>query len=177
MRPWQVLAILFVAIIAFIVARRRLPGRPRRFWVATAVIGLLVIVALASTVTNGTPAAATPTNATPRADTDYQTVDVRDLKKNPDAYKGKLVQVRGEVFNIREQSGRTFLQMWVSIPGGTQFDREAVVVTYGGPLPNIYEKTPIAVFGTGAGTDSGTNAFGGTNTQPAIHADRVMLAP
>ncbi len=82
--------------------------------------------------------------------------------------------MQGEVFNIKEQSTQTFLQMWVTIPGGTQFDREAVVVNYGGTLPNVYEKTKITVFGIGDGTDSGKNAFGGTNTQPAIRADRVV---
>ncbi len=181
MRPWQVLLLFFIAVVAFIVARQRAnnrqratgtPGLSRRVWVTIAVVGMFAFVILASTATTGTPSA-TSTPRAARTDADYAMVDVRDLKKNPDAYKDKSIQVQGEVFNIKEQNGQTFLQMWVAIPGGSQFDREAVVVTYGGALPNVYEKTKITVFGIGAGTDSGKNAFGGTNTQPAIRADRV----
>lgn len=174
MRPWQVILLFFVAVIVFLVARRRSHNVSRRAWWAIAVVGLLAFVVLASTATSGVPSA----TDTPRAaltDADYRTMDVRDLKKNPDAYKGKPVQLNGEVFNVKEQNGRTFLQMWVAIPGGTQFDHEAVVVNYGGTLPNVYEKTRITVFGVGDGTGSGKNAFGGTNTQPAIRADRVTI--
>jgi len=143
--------------------------------VAVAAIVVLLIIGAAIGGTNATANKnAVATRVVTLSDGDYQTVDVRDLTKNPDAYKGKSIQLQGEVFNIKEQSGQTFLQMWVPIPGGTQFDREAVVVNYGRALPNVYEKTKITVFGIGDGTGSGKNAFGGTNTQPAIRADRVV---
>jgi len=142
---------------------------------AVAVLVVLLIIGAAISGTNATANKnAVATRVVTLSDGDYQAVDVRDLKKNPDAYKGKPIQLQGEVFNIKEQSGQTFLQMWVPIPGGTQFDREAVVVNYGGALPNVYEKTKITVFGIGDGTGSGKNAFGATSTQPAIHADRVI---
>lgn len=174
MRPWQVILLFFLSVIAFIIARGRVHTLSRRAWVTIAIVGLLLFVALASTATSGIPSATdTPHGAL--TDTDYRTIDVRDLKKNSDAYKGKPVQLNGEVFNIKEQSGRTFLQMWVAIPGGSAVDREAVVVNYGGTLPNVYEKTKITVFGIGDGTGSGKNAFGGTNTQPVISADRVVI--
>lgn len=160
-----------------------LPALPRNGLSALAIIGIvlgaLVVLSIIGAAIGGANAtadkSAVATRAVTLSDGDYQTVDVRDLKKSPDTYKGKPIRLQGEVFNIKEQSGQTFLQMWVPIPGGTQFDCEAVVVNYGGTLPNIYEKTKITVFGIGTGTNSGTNAFGGTNTQPSVWADRVAV--
>lgn len=162
---------------AFLPSQSRRGRSPLRIiGVVVAALVVLLIIGAAIGGTNATVnKSAVATRAVTLSNSDYQTVDVRDLKKNPDVYKGKPIQVQGEVFNIKEQSGQTFLQMWVPIPGGTQFDREAVVVNYGGTLPNIYEKTKVTVFGIGDGTGSGKNAFGGTNTQPAIRADRVTI--
>ena len=114
---------------------------------------------------------ATPTATLPLSA--YQTIDVRELKKNPDAYAGKPVKLAGEIFSITEKAGKTGLQMWVSIPGGSEFDREAVQVSYDGTLPGVYEKTAIVVYGMGAGDMSGSNAFGATVHEPAIDAQTI----
>ncbi len=126
------------------------------------------------TATVASAAAALRADHTPSATTYYE-VDVRDLKKSPAAYKGRPIQIQGEVFNISEVTGGTYLQMWVSIPGGTEFDREAVVVIYQGRLPSIYEKSRILVSGLGADTTTVKNGYGATITQPAVLADRVEL--
>ncbi len=143
------------------------------------VVGAVVVLAIVGAAIGASNATAKNNAAATRAitysDSDYATVDVRALKKNPETYKDRRIQVQGEVFNIRERGGSTFLQMYVPIPGGTQFEREPVVVNYNGTLPSVYEKTTITVFGVGDGTGSGTNAFGATNTQPAIRADRVVV--
>lgn len=149
-------------------------------------IGLLTLIVLITALSVRSASRGSQATATPDAlnsaslasanNADYATLDVRELKKNPDTYKGKRIQVQGDVFNIQEMNGTTYLQMYVPIPGGTAYDREAVVVHYRGTLPNVYEKTKIAVFGVGEGAASGTNAFGGKNTQPAIKADRVSVA-
>jgi hypothetical protein len=103
----------------------------------------------------------------------YQTVDVRDLKKNPATYNGTDLKLTGKVFRISEDSGRTQLQIWVPVPGGGDLDREAVMVNYTGTLPGIYKDTEITVLGQGSGAASGTNAFGAKVEQPLIDADEV----
>ncbi len=105
----------------------------------------------------------------------YQTVDVRDLKKNPDGFKGQRVQLTGDVFNIRVSGNVTDLQFYVPIPGGTAYDREAVQVHYVGDTTGIYEKTRITVYGVAQGSGGGTNAFGASLSQPLIAAQRIEI--
>ena len=106
----------------------------------------------------------------------YQTLDVRDLTKNPDAYKGKRIQMQGRVFNIQVSGKHTRMQIYVAVPGGSTFDEQAVVVEYDGASDGIYEKTNVLVYGTSNGTQTGKNRFGGEVTQPVVTADRVEIA-
>lgn len=103
----------------------------------------------------------------------YPRIDIRELAKNPDKYKGELFSLQGTVFTIQETDDQTQLQMWVQIPGGNQFDREAVVVGYDGSLEGVYEKSSIIVYGEGRGAFEGENALGGAIRQPIIRADYV----
>jgi len=79
----------------------------------------------------------------------WGTVDIRDLAKNPDKYIGYELHYTGEVFNIQEDSNGAVIQVWVQIPGGDEFDREAVVVYWYGTTTNIYEGTTIEFWGYG----------------------------
>jgi DNA-directed RNA polymerase subunit RPC12/RpoP len=95
-------------------------------------------------------------------------VDIRNLSKNPDNYFGQEVHYKGEVFTIEEDASGSAMQVWVDIPGGSEFDREAVVVLFEGATDNIYEGTEIEFWGYCMGTFEGTNAFGATIRQPMI---------
>jgi hypothetical protein len=95
-------------------------------------------------------------------------VDIRNLLKNPDNYFGQEVHYKGEVFTIEEDASGSAMQVWVDIPGGSEFDREAVVVLFEGATDNIYKGTEIEFWGYCMGTLEGTNAFGVTIRQPMI---------
>lgn len=120
-----------------------------------------------------TPPTPTPVPTLTRAQMNeqYPVVDIRDLKKNPDSYKGERFRLTGTVFNIQQSGLHTVLQIWVQVPGGSEFDREAVVVDFQNSTPGLYNDAPVIVYGIGAGTWSGTNALGGKITQPLVSAD------
>lgn len=103
----------------------------------------------------------------------YEVVDVRNLKKSPDNYRDQKITLRGQVFTIQETDGNTAMQIWVSYPGASTVDREAVIVGFIGSLPELYEKDQVVVYGRGAGTFTGKNALGGEITQPLVKADYV----
>jgi len=114
-------------------------------------------------------------------ETTYPAIDVRELAKAPDRYQGQNLKLRGEVFSIQESEsgflgfgGRvTRMQIWVEVPGGSRSDREAVVVEFAGVLEGVFEKDIVLVYGKGAGSFTGTNAFGAEIVQPAIRAEYV----
>ena len=101
----------------------------------------------------------------------WSTVDIRALVKNPDNYIAQELHYKGEVFSITEDSDGAVMQVWVDVPGGSEFDREAVVVIFEGRTENVYEGTLVEFWGYGLGTYEGTNAFGGAIRQPAILAE------
>lgn len=120
----------------------------------------------------------TPTSGPPTATVDieelkaaWKTVDIRDLAKNPDGYNGQEVHHKGEVFTIQENNDGTIMQVWVSVPGGNEFDREAVIVTFNGRSDNVYEGSLVEFWGYSLGSFEGTNAFGGNIRQPLVHAE------
>lgn len=104
----------------------------------------------------------------------YYDIDVRELDKNAERYVGQLIHLRGEVFNINEDAGGTFLQMNVRKPRGSAYDTVPVMVSYDSALPGIYEDSQVDVYGMCGGTQSGTNSLGGAIEQPLIFADIVQ---
>jgi hypothetical protein len=119
-------------------------------------------------VSTATP---TPTN-TPDPRGSYAEIDIRELESYADDHVGEKVKIQGEIFNVLADG----LQIWVNKPGGSQFDRVAVIVSWFDEniLPaELYEGDFITIYGIGAGTIDGTNAFGGTITQPLIFADII----
>ena len=105
--------------------------------------------------------------------TQYQEIDIRELVKNPEKYHDDLLRLTGKVFTIQENNGITVFQMWVPVPGGNEFDQEAVVVRFPGSLDKVYKDSQVIVYGTGAGAFEGTNAFGADIRQPMIDATYV----
>lgn len=109
-----------------------------------------------------------PTKTADEVRAEYEWVDTRDLVIRPHEFKGVKIAVQGTVFNIDVSSdGVTGMQIWLD--GGS----EAAVIVYEGESRGIYEGTWVTVYGVGAGTFQGTNAFGGTIEQPLIYADIV----
>lgn len=108
-----------------------------------------------------------PTESPEQVRGEYVEIDVRDLVIRPDTFNGEKIVVSGEVFNIQVEGTTTFMQIWV---GGNQ---DAVGIVFEGDSTGIYEGTWVTVYGTGRGTFTGTNAFGGPITQPLIEADIV----
>lgn len=108
-----------------------------------------------------------PTQSPEQVRAQYQWVDTRDLVIRPGEFEGDKIAVSGSVFNIDVEGNLTVMQIWLD--GGS----EAAVIVYFGDTRGIYEGTWITVYGTGDGTFTGTNAFGGTIVQPMIVADIV----
>jgi hypothetical protein len=105
------------------------------------------------------------------AKANWGTVDIRALAKNPDKYLSQELHYKGEVFSIAEDSSGVVMQVWVDVPGGNEFDREAVIVLWAGRTGNIYEGSIVEFWGYGLGSYEGTNAFGAKINQPAISAE------
>lgn len=101
----------------------------------------------------------------------WGTVDIRTLVKNPDNYIGSELRYKGEVFTISESWDGAVMQIWVEVPGGNTYDREAVLLYWTGNTEEVFEGTVVECVGYGLGSISGTNAFGGTVVQPAIQCE------
>lgn len=108
-----------------------------------------------------------PTQSPEQVRAQYQWVDTRDLVIRPGEFEGEQIAVAGTVFNIEVDGNFTAMQIWLD--GGS----EAAVIIYEGDSRGIYQGTWVTVYGTGAGTYEGTNAFGGTISQPVVVADIV----
>jgi tetratricopeptide (TPR) repeat protein len=139
------------------------------------------VVSVRPSITPGGPTLTPRPTSTPRPTATYTplpatqkaawgTVDIRDLAKNPEAYKGRELHYQGEVFSIDEDNRGTAIQMWVDVPGSS-YDQEAVVVYWPGASQGIYDGTTIEVWGYCLGAFEGTNAFGGAIRQPLISAE------
>jgi hypothetical protein len=115
-------------------------------------------------------------------DIEYQEVDIRDLVKGPDRYQDQKLRIAGQVFNIREEqeglfgsSTITYIQIWVQIPGGGLFDREAVTIRFENTLPDVFADDYIIVYGEGDGTIEFKNNLGATIRQPLVDAVRIRF--
>ena len=102
-------------------------------------------------------------------DLDYRTVE------KTDRYLGERICWKGEVFNIEETDELSFVQAWYF--SGRHYDNsgEAFVVSYPGPLPEVFNETEIMACGEIGEDYSGVNAFGGSISQPRIMARYVEL--
>lgn len=112
--------------------------------------------------------------------------DARELEIRPGSMFGTAISFYGTIFTIQvAPPGRAYdvgdsdpqqysavLQVYVTAPDGTQ---EPVVVGYNGDTAGMYVDSAVMVYGTVVDTDSGTNAFGGSVTQPLVAADNVVL--
>lgn len=158
---------------------RRTNGRaPRRGLSRNAIVTIALFVGLVSIAVFvsdrqepvGTVAAAT--RAATLNDGDYAAIDIRDLATNPDVYKQKPIQLRGEVARIEKVPVGTYVLLSVKARDGAQ--RWDVWVEYGGALPGIVTQATITVFGVGDGMEGGRTAWAGRDPHLVVRADRVV---
>jgi endonuclease YncB( thermonuclease family) len=116
----------------------------------------------------------------------YEPVDVRDVAIRPASYFDRKITFSGTILTIQvAPPGRgyeigdsdsevfsTYMQVTATaIDGSTQ----VFVVGYDGDTAGMFENSYVTVYGTVFDTHSGTNAFGGTITQPAVSAEILEL--
>ncbi len=89
----------------------------------------------------------------------YAQIDPRELTTYPNNHTGELIAVWGKVFNI---NGDQELQIWVA--GGY----DAAYIQMAEPFSGLYEDDVISVYGTVAGENCGTNAYGAEVCQPLL---------
>ncbi len=95
-----------------------------------------------------------------------QTIPLANMLKNPDTYKGQKIKVTGEIFQIQESSGSTFILL--NTPETTSYS-DRVAVTYGGSVSFVKGDT-ITAYGEGGGAYSYKSQEGYDITIPLIKA-------
>lgn len=133
-----------------------------------------------------TPPTPTPDAAQARAE--YSTVtDIRDLAIRYGDFDGEKLSFSGTVLTIHVAGrGKIYpvgddevhevkavLQVDVLAPDGTT---ETVFIGYDGESDGIYEGSYVTIYGTGAGTFTFENAYGGGITQPLVIADIIDVS-
>ncbi len=112
--------------------------------------------------------------------------DVRELVIRPGGFIGEQIAFSGSILTIQvAPPGDAFfigeptpivaeavLQVGVVAPDGST---EYISVGYNGDTTGMFEGTFVSVYGTVVGVASGTNAFGGTITDPLVEAELVEL--
>jgi hypothetical protein len=113
--------------------------------------------------------------------------DVREMAIRPGGMMGqkiffygtiRTIQVAspGYVFTLGDNDPKAYtvgIQVEVVAPDGTT---EYVSIGYDGDTTGMYEGTYVLVYGTLVDTRSGTNALGGTISQPLVDAQFVEFA-
>ena len=146
-------------------------------WISSSLVSQLATTETALTA----EAIAAATATIVALDVTYSEVDILEFAKAPERFRGQKLKVIGEVFAISEGASGLFglgdtvtrMQIWVQVPGGSDFDREAVVIEFPGVLDGVVKGSTVLVYGTGAGAFEGTNTQGAAIRQPAIDAEHL----
>lgn len=118
----------------------------------------------------------TPTMTTDEAKAQYRgDIDIREIDKNVDGYYDWKLTYAGEVLTIQQDGERTLVQVQVTYPGGSDFDRVTIVVLYDDSHAGdgIYEDDYVTIWGRPITMFEFTNAFGGTVSQPLFTGDFI----
>lgn len=130
----------------------------------------------------------TPTPTTDELKAQYQPLDdVRELNARPAGMFGDKISFTGTIYLIQEApTGRvytlgdthpkqfqTFIGIDIPAPDGSTV---AVVVGFDGDTTGMFDGSYVIVYGTVIDTATGTNAFGGSVTNPLIDAKFVEFA-
>ena len=100
-----------------------------------------------------------------------QTIEYRILKKNPDVYKDKKLTYTGEIVQIIEEPGITFMRVNITKDEYGYWD-DTVAVIYLGSI-DVYEDDIIQFWGTGGGSYTYESTAGWNITIPRIDAKYV----
>lgn len=93
------------------------------------------------------------------------------LEKNPDDYKDEMVHYRGEIFTIKEESGKTTIQMNVTDKGYGFWD-DQIMVTYDGTTPYVKDDV-VNVYGTIVGREDYKSVANYNMSVPLVKAAYV----
>lgn len=97
-----------------------------------------------------------------------ESIEYKQVVKNVDEYKGKVVVWTGKVLNITEGKKETTFQ--VSLEGAL----DSFVATCEGKIPDVFKEDEVTVTGEVKGTVSGKNAFGATITAVKLRALKIV---
>ncbi|MEJ5185464.1 MAG: TM2 domain-containing protein [Candidatus Geothermincolales bacterium] len=100
-------------------------------------------------------------------------IDYRELKKNPDAFKGVRYVAEGNVVQIMESGGQTDMRVKVA---GSEWDvlEGIVYVIYAGSVP-AYEDSRVRFWGEIEGSHTYTSVAGWKVTLPLVEARYVEV--
>jgi len=96
------------------------------------------------------------------------TIPYNQLEKNPNRYKGKKVVYRGQIFQIQEDGGSTWMLLSVT-DEGYGFWSDNIWVNYDGTIRGA-EDDVITVYGTITGEESYETQIGGETYVPKMRA-------
>jgi hypothetical protein len=99
------------------------------------------------------------------------TVDYDQLEKNPDDYRGTKVVYTGQIFQIQESYGATWMLLSVTDEGYGFWD-DNIWVNYDGEIDGA-EEDIITVYGTVRGSQSYQTQIGGETYVPKVKAEYV----
>jgi hypothetical protein len=120
-----------------------------------------------ATVAASTIAAPEATLTDAQYDAAYPRIDPRALDKTPDAFKEARFSIAGTAIDVGEQGGNTGISLSVPVPGA-EFGAIYVQVGIAGTYADLYKGAHVIVYGVGAGSMTGKNAFGGTVTNAVV---------
>ena len=106
-------------------------------------------------------------------------VSYKDLARDPDAYKGQMVYVTGEVIQVMEASSSAYYCIYrVDITKGSYgIYTDTVYIYYDGygKTPRILEDDIVTFYGKYDGLTSYTTVMGATVTLPCIYAEYIEI--
>jgi hypothetical protein len=116
------------------------------------------------------PAPAVSHNAAPDID-----LDLRELERNPEAYRGYSITFWAKVIERAERDGMTALHVitYANRQDLSDFAKLNLIVLYAGALRELSPEDTVLVVGVGYGSFSVPNAFGVNVTQTVILASSV----
>lgn len=100
-----------------------------------------------------------------------QSTSYKVLNKNPDGHKGENVKLKGQIMQIQEEKGQTFMLLSITNLGYGYWTDQVAVAYYG--KIDAYEEDVITVYGTVTGAFSYKSRAGWDITVPGVLARYV----
>lgn len=121
----------------------------------------------APTATDAPPPTAVPTQSPSQYKKSAQNVGVADIAKDPNSFEGKTVTFQAVILNFaRDSNGNPVA---ANIDGPDYSGPIQIEFSPGISVKDINQNDTITVWGQGAGSFSGTNAYGATIQEGAVY--------